>query len=621
MCGIAGFFSLAQRFECDPDVLYGMARQLKHRGPDAEGIFQDSLGGLAFRRLSIIDLENGNQPLANEDGSVILICNGEIFNYHALRAEMLASGHSFRTNCDVEVLIHLYEEHGPAMLGKINGQFAFAILDRGRRQLFLARDHAGIAPLYYIQVDDLIIFASEIKAILEHPAVERKVDLTGLDQIFTFPGLVSPQTMFHGIERLRPGHYLLVNETGCQEIEYWDLDYPLLSDAPVQKSEAEYTTQLKDLFCQSIRYRLQADVPVGVYLSGGLDSSLIATFMDRIAPGSRRHAFGITFSDEDANESRYQEIVARSINCEFHQSHFDWNRTADMIQRMIYHAECPVKETYNTCSMALSQAAQEHNIKVILTGEGADELFAGYIGYRFDQLRTGQLMDSSPAELLEQQLRLALWGDCQVKYEHDYYAQRKIRQEIYAKPVQECFPEFDCLNHPLIRKDRIQGRHRVNQRSYLDFKLRMADHLLIDHGDCMALANSVEVRYPFLDIDLIEFAKQIPPELKLHNLQEKYILRRMGLPVLPKEILNREKFGWYAPGSPEMLQEKVEWIHDFLDINLIRRQGYFNPDTVNALKKHYSQSGFKLNYPFESDWLMVVATFGVFKEVFKLPDL
>jgi asparagine synthase (glutamine-hydrolysing) len=600
-----------------------MAETLRHRGPDSQGSYQDVAAGCGFRRLSIIDLATGEQPIFNEDKSLVLVCNGEIFNYKALRAELISKGHVFQTHVDVEVLVHLYEEYGPKMMGQLNGQFAFAILDRNRQELFLARDHVGIAPLYYAQTESSFVFASEIKAILKYPEIRRKVNLTGLDQIFTFPGLVSPQTMFEGIHRVRPGHYLIVNKQGVKEFEYWDLDYPRIDDHTNGISESTHIDELTERFTRSVQYRLQADVPVGFYLSGGLDSSLTAAFINRLEPRSSRHAFAVTFADQRADEGKYQKMMAERVNCELHSARFDWSRTADMMRDMIYHAECPVKETYNTCSMALSRAAHENKIKVILTGEGADELFAGYVGYRFDQARAEGLRKIQPSveTLLEERMRKELWGDANVFYEHDYYAHREERKALYSHELRDRFAEFDSLSQPLVRKDRIQGRHRVHQRSYLDFKLRMSDHLLMDHGDSMALANSVEARYPFLDIDFIEYTKRIPPQLKLNGYKEKYILRRMGEDLLPPAITKREKFGWYAPGSPEMLQQGAEWICDLLSTDVIRRQGYFDPEMIEGLRKRYSEPGFKLNQPFEPDWLIVVATFGLFKEVFEMPDL
>ena len=597
-----------------------MAAALVHRGPDSSGYYRNAYAGLAFRRLSIIDLETGEQPIVNEDRTIALICNGEIYNYRELRQEMEGRGHRFRTKSDVEVLLHLYEEYGCDFLNRVNGQFAFAILDQPRQQMMLARDHVGIAPLHYTVSDGDFVFGSEIKAILRYPGVQRKVDLTGLDQVFTFPGIVSPRTLFADIHRVRPGHYLLVDSQGVHDHEYWDLDYPLKSDAIERRTEQQYIDALTEKFERSVRYRLHADVPVGFYLSGGLDSSLTAAFINKLDPERRRHAFSITFKDARANEAKYQRLMAARVNADVHEAEFDWSRTAEMIRSMIYAAECPVKETYNTCSMELSRAARANGIKVILTGEGADELFAGYVGYRFDGARARR-GTSGPVDLVEEQMREALWGEGSIFYEHDYYAHRTQRRSLYSGRLQGSFPQFDCLAQPLVNKARLSGRHPVHQRSYLDFKLRMADHLLMDHGDAMALANSVEARYPFLDIDFIDFARQVPPDLKLNGYTEKYLLRRMGEPHLPPEIAKREKFGWFAPGSPEMLQAGVPWIHDVLATDTIRRQGYFDPDVVERLKERYAKPGFRLNQPFEADWLIVVATFGVLKDVFELPDL
>jgi asparagine synthase (glutamine-hydrolysing) len=598
-----------------------MADVIRHRGPDSAGKFETPYGGLGFRRLSIIDLESGDQPILNEDSSLALICNGEIFNFKELRSNLLKRGHRFRTSSDVEVLLHLYEDHGLDMLQKLNGQFAFALLDLKKRELILARDHVGIAPLHFCIADNMLVFGSEIKSILKHPAVKRTVNLTGLDQVLTFPGLVSPQTIFGNIQRLQPGHFLRVNESGIQDFEYWDLIYPMADDIPEHKPEAVYIDELGEKLAHSVRYRLNADVPVGFYLSGGLDSSLIAAFIHKLEPTMTRHAFSIGFHDTRADEGRYQRLMADRVNCDLHFARFNSGRTAEMMRSMLYHAECPVKETYNTCSFELSRAARAEGIKVVLSGEGADELFAGYVGYRFDRIKRERLLKDVLTELeqIEEQMCETLWGDKKVRYELNYHSHRQQRRRLYSKDLQGSFHEFDCLRQPLVRKDRIIGRHPIHQRSYLDFKLRMADHLLMDHGDAMALANSVEARYPFLDIDLIRYAVQIPPELKLNRYTEKYILRKVGEDVLPKEILRREKFGWYAPGSPEMLQHRVEWILDMLSTDTIRRQGYFDPVEIENLKRQYSTPGFKLNQPYESDWLMVVATFGMLQELYDLP--
>lgn len=620
MCGIVGYLDLRGGNRIDEALLGRMTDTLTHRGPDSPGYFVEKNVALGFRRLSIIDLESGDQPLFNEDRSVVTICNGEIFNYRGLREELLGKGHSFRTNSDVEVLAHLYEDHGERLVEKLNGQFAFAVYDRKKRSLLLARDHFGINPLYYTLADGFLIFASEIKAIIEHPSVRREVNLTGLDQVLTFPGLVSPQTMFKDILSLGSGHFLSAGDGDIRLREYWDLDYPRLGEQAPEEPEDYYVGRLKDLFERSVKYRLQADVPVGFYLSGGLDSSMIAGMIGKVST-QVRHSFSITFDEREISEGKYQRMVADRVGSEHHEIVFGWSEINERLPSMIYHSECPVKETYNTCSMALSEAARRAGITVILTGEGADELFAGYVGYRFDSfgLRGSQKYGLEAA--FEEELREKLWGDKNLFYETDSHSLREIKSALYAPEVYESFEEFDCLNHPLVNKERLRDRHFIHQRSYLDFKLRLSDHLITDHGDRMALANSVEARYPFLDVDLVEFSKAVPPHLKLNQYTEKYILRKVAEGLVPPQILTREKYGFHAPGSPYLLRQNLEWINDLLSPARIERQGYFNVEVVERLKRRYLQEGFRLNLPFESDLLTIVLTFGIFLDLFKLPDL
>ena len=620
MCGLTGFFDSTHGRPADRDLLVRMTTTLVHRGPDSEGYFTEGPIGLGFRRLAIIDLASGDQPLYNEDESIVLLCNGEIYNYIALRKELEQKGHVFRSASDVEVLLHLYEEEGIGFLNRLNGQFAFAIYDRKKKLLFLARDQVGINPLYYTVAGGVFIFASEIKAILEHPLVEREVDLTGLDQTFSFPGLVSPRTMFKGIHSLKSGHYLLVQNGDVQVREYWDLDYPRDGEIAYDRPESYYVERLDELLTRSVNYRLQADVPVGFYLSGGLDSSMIAALINKVSPGSHRHSFSIDFNDRHISESKYQQLMARYVDSVHHQITFDWPEINDRLAEMIYHCECPVKETYNTCSMALSAAARSNDITVVLTGEGADELFAGYVGYRFDQYG---IRDSGKYDLetmLEEELRERLWGDKNLFYEIDQHAFREIKRALYSTRLNEQFGQFDCLNAGLVNKERLKDRHYLHQRSYLDFKLRLSDHLITDHGDKMALANSVEARYPFLDIDVVEFSKEIPPHIKLNSLTEKYVLKKVAEGLVPPDIINREKFGFHAPGSPFLLQQNSEWIQDLLSYERIKRQGYFNPDTIELLKQQYSREGFRLNLPFESDLLIIVLAFGIFLDRFQLPN-
>jgi asparagine synthase (glutamine-hydrolysing) len=622
MCGICGYFDASGKAKkVDEGVLGRMTGKLLHRGPDSSGQFLAENIGLGFRRLSLIDLSGGNQPLYNEDKSLVLICNGEIYNYRELRDELIGKGHCFSTRSDVEVLLHLYEECGAGLLHRINGQFAFALYDVKEKSLLLARDHFGINPLYYANVDGTFVFGSEIKAVLEFPGIRREVDLTGLDQVLTFPGLISPRTMFKGISSLPAGNYLfLQGERFCRR-EYWDLDYPALRESEAPRPEQYYADKLKEALTRSVKSRLHADVPVGFYLSGGLDSSLIAALIGETSRDTERHSFSITFTDREFCEARYQRLMSRHVGSIHHEIEFDWREISDRLKQAVYYSETPLKETYNTASLALSQHARSQNTLAILTGEGADELFAGYVGYRFDHLGRQRRKAYDLDEVLESELRSRLWGDSGLFYEKDYYGYADTKKALYSKEAADRFDEFDCLRYELVNKQRLQDRHYIHQRSYLDFKLRMADHLLADHGDRMALANSIEARYPFLDLDVVKVATEIPPDLHLKDMVEKHILRMAAEDLVPREILEREKYAFLAPGSPYLLGQNIEWINDLLSYDRIRREGYFDPAAVEKLKARYTRKGFALNLPFESDLLIIVITFGIFLEMFQMPDL
>jgi asparagine synthase (glutamine-hydrolysing) len=621
MCGFAGYIATDSQEPASRDVLARMTQTLIHRGPDSSGFFVEGSVGLGFRRLSIIDLAGGDQPIYNEDNSAVLVCNGEIYNYVELKQALVKRGHRFRTSSDVEVLLHLYEDHGVDFLDTLNGQFAFAIYDKRRNRLFLARDHFGINPLYYTFIDGVLIFASEVKAILQHPLVRRGVDLTGLDQVLSFPGIISPRTIFKGIKSLKSGHYITVDRGDIKTTEYWDLNFPHSEDGQNDRSEDFYVDGLRDRLEQSVRYRLQSDVPVGFYLSGGLDSSLIGALIGQVSAESRRCSFSISFSENDISESKYQRLMANHIGAKHEEIEFGWSEIADRMFDMIYHCECPVKESYNTCSMALSEAARKAGVKVILTGEGADEMFAGYVGYRFDRSGLRDSKQYDLGEILEQEVRDRLWGDKDLFYETDQYRFRETKKALYSPDLVEMFESFDSLNFAIVNKDRLRGRDPIHKRSYLDFKLRLSDHLISDHGDRMALANSVEARYPFLDIDLVEFSCTIPPDLKLNGFTEKYILKEVARGLVPNAIIDREKFGFHAPGTPYLLQQNVDWVNDILSYERIKKQGYFNPAVVERLRVQYSQKGFKLNHPFENDLLMIVLTFGILLDMFGLPNL
>lgn len=625
MCGITGIFNLNNDPFVDRDILARMTGTLEHRGPDDTTLLIEDGIGLGFKRLSIIDLSNGRQPFFSEDHTVSMICNGEIYNYRELRQQLIAKGYRFTTHCDVEVIVHLYKEYGMSLLQHLNGQFAFALFDKKCATLFLARDHFGICPLFYTKSNDTLIFGSEIKAIIKHPAVKREVNLTALDQLFTFPGTLSPTTFFKGVNSLKPGFYATVTRDGTIALqEYWDLDYPLEHCEESIRPESYYTDHLQDLLLKSVKLRLNADVPVGFYLSGGLDSSLIGALMKCANPDKRYKSFSIGFPaahDSEHDERRYQRLVADRFDFDHQEIPFNWVDIASSLKAAIYHAEGALKESYNTCSLALSSAVKQNGIKVILSGEGADEFFGGYVGYRFDEQRKHTDPGNNLDDLLEAQMCQQLWGDPGFFYEKNKQEIREVKTFIFSDIVNERYPAFDCLKNLAIDKGKLIGRSNFHKRSYLDLKLRLSDHLVSDHADRVNYANSIEGRYPFLDVALLDFVRTIPPQVKLKGLVEKYILKEMAKKHLPAEICHRQKFGFVAPGSPQLIQNNVEWINDMLSFEHIRKQGYFNPHTVERLKKIYAEPGFRVNIPYDDDLLIIVLTFHIFLEVFDMPTL
>jgi asparagine synthase (glutamine-hydrolysing) len=620
MCGICGVLDRRRLDRIDRDILSSMTAAIVHRGPDDAGYLIDRNVGLGFRRLSIVDLSGGNQPLYNEDRSVAVVCNGEIYNFPELRRLLEGRGHKFQTRSDVEVLVHLYEEYGEDFVRELNGQFAFCLVDLRNHKSILGRDHTGVAPLFYCEVDGLFLFGSEIKAILKHPTVIREVNLTALDQIVTFPGMVSPQTMFKGIYSLPAGHQTVIAQDRLVTRPYWDLNYPLAAEIEAPRDEEYYIERLDHLITQSVQRRLQADVPVGFYISGGLDSSLIASYLHRLQPNNSFHSFSIGFNDAVIDERKFQQIMVNQVNSKHAMTLFGWEEIATRLRQVIFHSECPIKESYDTCTMALAELVRRSGLKVAMTGEGSDEMFAGYVGYRMDREGGFGEEDLSDLEIaMEKELRDSLWGDENFFYEKNYLLYTDQKQALYSARLADTLSDFDAARQPLIDTSKTRGRHPIHQRSYIDFKLRIADHLLSDHADRMSFASSVEGRFPFLDKDLIEFVTTIPPQLLVKSGVEKYLLKRLGERRLPREITNREKFAFVAPGSPFLLRQETDWLNDLLSYETIKRQGYFNPETIESLKRQYSVEGFRLNQTFEADLMMIVITFGLFLELFDMP--
>lgn len=610
MCGICGMFDLSGRTRPESATVEKMLYAIRHRGPDGSQVLVLDQIALGFNRLSFIDLEGGMQPIQNEDKTISMICNGEIYNFQPLREELEAKGHRFRTKTDVEVILHLYEECGTEFAGRLNGQFAIALYDDSKKQLLLVRDQIGISPLFYTVVNGVVVFASEIKAILEYPGVERRLNLKAVDQLMNFPGVVSPVTFFEGIHALQGGHMLQITpDRGIRDLEYWDMIY---SPEEEDKGEAYYVERLRELLKQAIARRLVADVPIGFYISGGLDSSVVACFIGKYLLNSY-YSFSAEVSSGDMDESRFQKIIRDYV----HSTHYSTKVAEEEIwahlPEVIYHAESAVKESYDVAAYLLSGLVRQSPAKAVLTGQGSDEFFCGYVGYMVDLFRNMQKGQMTPEEC---ETNERLWGDPYFRYERNHPEIRTIHRMIYSKDVRGEIDRFSAWAESPINVDRVKGLSSQKRRSYIDYKLRLSDHLLGEHGDRMFFSHSVEGRHPFLDAELLSFVATIPDKYKLNGANEKYILKKAAKGVVPDEILKRKKFPFQAPGMSAMVKRPSGG--EFLNDALLKKYGIFDTDYVNEMKKAYSRSDFELKGAYEIDYLLIVMTVTMLCERFSL---
>lgn len=610
MCGICGIYNQKERRPVDAGILGRMLEKIRHRGPDGSQTLVLEQIGLGFNRLSFLDLDGGMQPIQNEDRTVFMICNGEIFNYRELKAELQAKGHVFRTRTDVEVILHLYEECGVYFANRLNGQFAIALYDDKNRQLLLVRDQIGIAPLFYTTVEDRIVFASEIKAILEYPGVRRKLNLKAVDQLMNFPGIVSPVTFFEGIHSLEGGHMLrILPGQEPQNIEYWDLLY---NPEEEDRGEAYYVEKLREMLKEAISRRLVADVPIGFYISGGLDSSVVACYIGKYLLNSY-YSFSAEIGSGELDESRFQKIIRDCVKSTHYHTKVTEEEIWDNLSEVIYHTEAAVKESYDVAAYLLSALVKESPAKAVLTGQGSDEFFYGYAGYMVDQFRSMQRGSMSSEECACNE---RLWGDPYFRYERIHPEIRKIHKKIYSADVCGEIDRFSAWAESPINVEHVKGLSTQKRRSYIDYKLRLSDHLLGEHGDRMFFSHSVEGRHPFLDVELLSFVTTIPDKYKLDGVNEKYILKKASEGIVPEEILKRKKFPFQAPGMSAMIKRSEG--REFLDDALIRKYGIFDADYVNEMKQTYMQSDFKLMGAYEIDYLLIVMTVTMLCERFSL---
>ena len=611
MCAICGVLEWRGRKGIERENILRMQEVLRHRGPDGSGMLMLKGAALGFDRLSFLDLEGGMQPLQNEDGTISMVCNGEIFNFPELRQELEAKGHRFRTRTDVEVIVHLYEEEGLNFPKRLNGQFAIALYDERSRQLLLVRDQVGICPLFYTVSGGQVIFASEIKGILEYPGVERRLNLKAVDQLMNFPGVVSPTTFFNGIYSLRGGHILQIRSgEEIRDLEYWDLCYS--AEAEEDRGKAYYVERLRELLKDSISRRLVADVPIGFYISGGLDSSVVACYIGKYLLNSC-YSFSAEIAGE-LDESRFQQIVHDYVQSTHYRTVITEDELWANLSKVIYHAESGVKESYDVAAYLLSGLVSSSPARAVLTGQGSDEFFCGYVGYMVDLFRGMQKDKMAPEELA---LNEKLWGDPCFRFERNHPALRKVHQKVYSKDVWGQIDRFSALAESPVNVERLRGLSTQKRRSYIDSKLRLADHLLGEHGDRMFFSHSVEGRHPFLDMELLKFVQTIPDKYKLNGTNEKYILKEAARGIVPDEIRKRKKFPFQAPGMSAMVKRSNGRL-EFLSDKLLKKYGIFDVDYVHEMLRTYSRSDFKLMGAYEIDYLLIVMTVTMLCEIYRL---
>jgi asparagine synthase (glutamine-hydrolysing) len=612
MCGIVGILNLAEQRAIEERQLRQMLALIRHRGPDQFGIYRDAQIGLGSARLSIIDLSTGQQPIANEDRSMWIVFNGEIFNYVDWRPELEKRGHRFETHTDTEVLLHLYEDYGPKCLQYLNGQFAFAIWDARERNLFLARDRVGIRPLFYTVADGVLIFGSEIKAILADPRARAAIDPLVLDQIFTFWSPLSPRSIFKDIVAVPPGHYLLARQGSITIEPYWQ---PVFPDAERQRAAcgrrlSDYVEELGDLLIDATRIRLRADVPVGAYLSGGLDSSTIAAIIRNYTP-NRLDTFSIAFSDPVFDESDHQRHMANRLGTEHQTVTVTQADIGRVFADVIWHTETPILRTSPAPMFLLSQLVQDRRFKVVLTGEGADEFLAGYDIYKEAMIRRfwARRPESKLRPALFRRLYpyipgLASGSEAHLRaffgqgltevtvfnYSHALRWRNTGRtRRFFSEELRQALSGI-TTQQPIAYPPDFAKWHPLSQAQYLEITIFLSEYLLSSQGDRMGMAHSIEGRFPFLDHRVIEFANHLPPEVKLRGLNEKYILKQIAQRWLPDAIWQRPKQPYRAPIHPCFFHKsEPEYVREMLSPEQIAATGLFEPRAVSLLVKKIDQ--------------------------------
>lgn len=619
MCGIAGIYNARGTGAGSVDTVSRMLSSISHRGPDGFGAWRANEVCLGHSRLSIIDLSGGAQPMSNEDGSVWITFNGEIFNFEELRDELEGRGHLFRTRSDTEVIVHLYEELGPGCLERLNGQFAFAIWDERKKELFIARDRMGIRPLFYAERAGDFFFASEVKALFATGRLERRIDPLALDEIFTFWHTLPPRTAFEGVCELAAGHYLLVRAGSVSRHKYWELEFP---EEFSKIGFEDAMDELKRLLVDSTRLQLRADVPVGAYLSGGLDSS-VTTALIRNYTGSALKTFSVAFEDAAYDESSFQKEMAAALGTEHNEIRCTYDDIRESFPKVVWHAEKPVLRTAPSPLFLLAGLVRESGFKVVLTGEGADEVLGGYDIFKEAKVRDfwARQPESAWRPLLLKKLYPylpAFQGQSRFYREaffsggldgkSDEFFSHRPRWEMTAKNKVFFSPEvrraIEGASPEAMMRLAMPAAFRswpvVARAQFLETRGLLAGYILSSQGDRMAMGNSIEGRFPFLDHRVVEFAASLPLHYKIRAINEKYILKKCMAPYLPQRIVKRSKQPYMAPDSKSFFNGARQdgYVEELLSDRKIAEYGYFNPRAVGMLVgkcKKGAAIGFKDN--------------------------
>ncbi len=602
MCGICGVYHRQSQLPVDPHLIEQMVNSLDHRGPDDRGSYIHGPIGLGFTRLSIIDLSGGHQPMSNEEGNIWVVLNGEIWNYILLRTELQQKGHQFRTQSDTETIIHAYEEYGVEAIAHLHGMFGIALWDETRQRLLLARDRAGKKPLYYSFASGKLLFASEIKALLQHPEIKREVDLQALGDFLSVRYVPGPATLFTSIYKILPGHWLLCEPDTQREECYWDVRFDQTTSYP----ESVYLSGIRQHVRRAVEERMIADVPVGAFLSGGVDSSIITGVMSQLSE-QKIHTFAVGFDHPDYSELPYARLAATRFGTEHHELVVQASDLAHYWPLLTWHRDEPVSEPSDLGVYLISRMARQY-VKVILSGEGGDELFAGYPKYVFDGLaKYYHLLPHSVRErmvqpLLEQlpysmrKVKMAartLSQDAPERWLHWFgIFHTSLKAELLMPTVQK---QIDMDSSHTFRAWLAHGQPHDDLLAmlYLDTKIWLPDNLLMK-GDKMTMAASLEARIPLLDEHLIEYAARIPSRLKTKGFQTKYLLKRAFADILPEPILRRKKMGFNVPTGIWFREGQRGLITRLLLSERLRERGYFNTQCIAQMLREHLEG--KTNY-------------------------